>query len=209
MPTAKQNKRPVSPQPTLRPTIPQSPPQTPEHPPAKKRVSVETPLYQSSLEGMRDQQRSCKNFNAVINDPAAVIETSKLWGNNFAVLIKNVPDVKNEDLVTFIGPIWDHDMRTNVAEVKPVAVLLADCDGQVKGRLVQLQQKHQLKMVYGADNEFFKSSIDPALRRLDDYLQNLPGYAPKSTWMSPFSSADGIVTISYPTSLVGRQTRWI
>jgi hypothetical protein len=69
---------------------------------------------------------------------------------------------------------------------------------QRKGKLAQLQQKHEMKMVYGVDSDFFKSSIEPALTRIEQYLKKLPGYPPKSTWLSPFSAADGTVTISYP-----------
>lgn len=74
-------------------------------------------MYRSSLEGMRDQQRSCKLFNALVEDPAAVIETNKLGKNILGVAVKNVPNVKNDDLITFVGPIWEHDMRTNMPEV--------------------------------------------------------------------------------------------
>lgn len=68
----------------------------------------------------------------------------------------------------------------------------------MKERIAQLQQKHELKMVYGGDSNFFKCSIEPGLRRLDSYLHHLPGYAAKTTWISPFNSDDGTVTISYP-----------
>jgi hypothetical protein len=62
-----------------------------------------------------------------------------------------------------------------------------------------LQQKHELKMVYGGDNDFFKSSIEPGMRRLDEHLHDIPGYSSKTTWISPLNSDEGTVTISYPT----------
>lgn len=64
-------------------------------------------------------------------------------------------------------------------------------------RLAQLQQKHELKMVYGRDSEFFKLSIEPGLQRLDEHLHDLPGYAEKTTWLYPLNSDEGTVTISY------------
>lgn len=56
-----------------------------------------------------------------------------------------------------------------------------------------------MKMVYGRDCDFFKSSIEPGLRRIDEHIHDLPGYAEKRTWMSPLNSDDGTVAISYPT----------
>jgi hypothetical protein len=119
MPISKQAKRALTPQtPLPGPTAPQSPPYTPEHPP-EKRARFDSQTYRSSLEGMRDQQRTCKLFNALVDDPAAVIETMKFGKNNLRVAIKNVPNVKNDDLITFVGPIWEHDMRMEMPKVPP------------------------------------------------------------------------------------------
>jgi len=148
---------------------------------------------------MRDQQKNCKLFNALVEDPTAVIETNKLGKNNFSVVVKNVPNVKNDDLITFVGPIWEHDMCTNMPEVQALrGIFTLLTSMQIKGRIAQLQQKHELTMIYGADNDFLTSSIEPGMRRLDDHLKHLPGYATKNTWISPFNSDEGTVARSYP-----------
>lgn len=118
MPTTKQTKRPMSPPTVSEPTPAlRSPPDTPEQP-AEKRIRIEPETYRTSLEGMRDQQRSCKLFNALVGDPAAVIETVKFGKNINNIAVKNVQDVKHADMITFVGPIWEHDMRTDMAEVR-------------------------------------------------------------------------------------------
>jgi hypothetical protein len=67
---------------------------------------------------MRDQQRSGKLFNAHMEDPAAVVETMKFGKNNHNIAVKNVPGVKYDDMITFVGPLWEHDMCIDMAEVR-------------------------------------------------------------------------------------------
>lgn len=100
------------------PTALRSPPDTPEQPP-EKRVRIEANRYVSSFEGMRDQQRSCKLFNSLVEDPGSLIETRKFGKTGYNVAIRNVADVKHPDMITFVGPLWEHDMRSALPEVRP------------------------------------------------------------------------------------------
>jgi hypothetical protein len=88
---------------------------------------------------MREQQKSCRVFNRLVNDSSDFIDANKLYGNNFAVVFRNGANAKDDEFVTFVGPIWDHDMRNKMAEVMPLRtqsdnVLTSMCRGRASSR---------------------------------------------------------------------------